>query len=414
MKNTEKKDHTESFDFTSFEEEAIKKLMAGENLAGENGVLTPLIQRFLQKAMETEMKLHIEDSKAEGNRRNGHGQKQVKTDLGEVSITPPRDRQGSFAPEILPKRQTTLTGTLDKQILSMYAKGMSYEAIRGHMRDIYGLQISEAKLTAITDQIWENVLAWQNRPLDEIYVIVWLDAIHYKVKEAGQVVTKAVYNIMGVNQSGYKEVLGMYVGEHEGARFWLEVLENLRSRGIRDILIACIDHLKGFAEAIQTVFPATDVQACVVHQVRNSLNCVPYKDSKELLRDMKSIYQSINLEQAEAALVTLAEKWGKKYPKIVSSWQTNWPRLSTFLEYPPAVRRLVYTTNPIESLHSQLRKITKSKRSFTSDQALLKLLYLVQKEVTTKWANKPVFRWKTIKAQLLLMFPDRINLDTLY
>lgn len=405
---------TQDFDFASFESEAIAKLMTGVRFGGENGILTPLIKRFLEKALEAEMQQHLTESRPEGNRRNGRGHKRVKSDLGEVTIRPPRDRQGNFTPEILPKRTTTLTGSVDQQIISMYAKGMSYEDIREHMLQIYGLQVSEAKITAITDSIVEDVQAWQNRPLDRMYVIVWLDAIHFKVREAGRVVTKAVYTIMGVNQCGHKELLGMYVGEHEGARFWLEVLDHLRSRGVEDILIACIDNLKGFAEAIQTIFPKSAVQSCIVHQVRNTINFVPWKDTKEMVRDMKTIYHSPSLEQAQTHLDAFSRKWESRYPKIVQSWQTNWPKLSTFLEYPEAIRRLVYTTNPIESLHSQLRKITKTKRSFTSDMALLKLLYLVQNDVTEKWSQRPIFRWKEIKSQLMIIFPERINHDTLY
>lgn len=413
MENKENKPDKD-FDFEAFEAEAINQLMTGARFGGESGVLTPLIKRFLEKALEAEMQHHIDQSKPEGNRRNGRGHKRVKSDLGEVTIRPPRDRKGDFEPEILPKRTTTLTGSIDKQIISMYAKGMSYEDIREHLLQIYGLHVSEAKLTAITNSIVDDVQAWQSRGLDGLYVIVWLDAIHFKVKQEGRIVSKAVYTIMGVNQFGHKEVLGMYVGEQEGARYWLEVLDNLRSRGVHDILIACIDNLKGFAEAIATIFPATAVQSCIVHQVRNTINYIPYKHTKEIVRDMKAIYQSSTLEQAHTHLEGFAKKWQGRYPKVVRSWQENWPKLSTFLEYPQPIRRLIYTTNPIESLHSQLRKITKTKRSFTSDMTLLKLLYLVQKDVTRKWDERPIFRWKEIKSQLIIHYPDRIKLDTLY
>lgn len=408
-----KRQKSDSFDFDSFEKEAISKLMQGHHLGGENGALTPLIKRFIEKALNAEMEGHLSEG-IDKNRRNGKGSKHLKTDLGKVEINTPRDREGTFDPVIVPKRQRSLPGTLEEQIISMYAKGMSYEAIRGHMLDIYGLQVSEAKISNITDKIVEDVHCWQNRPLAATYVIVWLDAIHYRVREEGKVISKAVYSIMGVNQSGYKELLGLYIGENEGAKFWLGVLEQIKKRGVQDILIACIDNLKGFAETIQLIYPNTDVQSCIVHQVRNTSHYIPHKDIREVIRDMKLIYQANTIEEAEYNLEFFAQKWEKKYPKAVESWQNNWPKLCTFLHYPDAIRKLIYTTNPIESLHSQLRKITKSKRSFSNDKALIKLLYLVQRNVTDKWENSQIFRWSTIKSQLIIIFEDRINPDTLY
>jgi len=404
------KEDKEEFDFGSFEKEAVSRLMMGDRLGGKDGIMTPLIKRFLEKAMGNELDVHLEEERSIGNRKNGKGKKLVKTEHGPVEIQTARDRLGSFEPEVLPKRQSSLSGGIEQHIISMYAKGMSYSDIRGHMEAIYGLEVSEAKISMITDSIIDDVKQWQGRSLDSVYPIIWLDAIHYKVRNSeGRVVSKAVYNVLGVDQNGHKELIGMYVGENESATFWLGVLDNLRARGIEDILIACIDNLKGFQEAISTIYPKTRVQASIVHQVRNTINFVPYKNSREVIRDIKQVYQAATLKEAEDALEDFTAKWESKYPTVVSSWNNNWPKLSTYFDYPAEIRKMVYTTNPIESLHSQFRKITKSKRTFTNDDSLMKLLYLVQLNITKKWMLRPVHNWKSIKSQLTILFEGRFD-----
>lgn len=404
---------SEKFDFKSFEQEAIERLMRGERLGGVDGIMAPLIKRFLEKAMDGELDHHLLEERVLGNRKNGKGKKQVKTEYGPIDIETSRDRSGTFEPQVLRKRDTQISGGIDEHVISMYAKGMSYTDIRGHIASIYGLDISEAKMTSITDRVMDDVLAWQSRPLDQVYPIVWLDAIHYKVRQDNRVINKAIYNVLGVNTEGHKELLGMYIGENESASFWLNVLDNLKTRGVEDIFISCIDNLSGFKEAIEAIFPKTSVQACVVHQVRNTINYVPYKNSRELVKDVKTVYKAVSLEAAESALQAFTDKWEDKYPRVTQSWNKNWPKLSTYFDYPEEIRRLVYTTNPIESLHSQFRKITKSKRAFTNDKSLMKILYLVQEQVTEKWSKKPIHNWKSIQCQLAIIFQNRIKVDTL-
>ena len=323
-----------------------------------------------------------------------------------MPITTPRDRDGSFEPHTLAKRQTTLGEALDHKVISMYSKGMSYSDICAHLEDLYGLLVSPATLSAITDRVLEDIKRWQNRPLESVYPIVWLDAIHYKVKDQGSIKTKAVYCVIGLNREGIKDLLGLYIGESEGARFWLGVLSELQNRGVRDIFISCIDNLKGFAEAIETVFPQTEVQLCVIHQLRNSFRYITHREKKNVLPDLKDIYQAPTLEQAERGLFQLNEKWAARYPLLVNSWLNNWSRLSNYLKYPKEIRRLIYTTNIIESFHSQLRKVTKTKRVFHSDQALLKLLYLVYQNNKNGWI-KMVNGWKQIQQQMAIIFGER-------
>lgn len=399
------------FNYEEFEKEALEKLRQGAPLTGDDGILTPLIKRFLEASMEGELDAHISDDQ-EPNRRNGKMGKTVKTSLGNVQVNTPRDRQSSFDPQILKKRQTVLNEEIDNKIISMYTRGMSYRDIQNHIKEIYGIETSEGTLTSVTDKVITDVEEWQNRPLEAIYPIIWMDAIHFKVKEENRIKTKAVYCIIGVNREGLKDVLGMYIGQAEGAKFWLSVLTNLRERGIRDIMIACIDNLTGFSEAIESIFPETDVQLCVVHQVRNTMRYVPWRESKAVIKDMKKIYKAPTQEQSQKELDNFVSKWGKKYPHTVKSWQNNWERLTNFYKYPPEIRRLIYTNNLIENFHSQLRKVTKTKRSFSSDMSLLKLLYLVQKKyVQEKWTN-PIHRWKMISAQFLIIFEERFTGDT--
>lgn len=397
------------FDYESFEKQALEQLKKGVPLEGKDGILSPLLKQLLESSLEGELDAHLEQGN-DPNRRNGKNSKKVKTSYGVVDINTPRDRNSTFSPQILPKRQTTFGDSLDQKIISLYAKGMSYEDISAHLSEMYSIDTSPATLTAVTDRIVQEVQQWQQRTLEELYPIVWMDAIHYKVKEEGTIKSKAVYCIIGVNTDGMKDLLGMYIGESEGAKFWLNVLSDLRDRGVKDILIACIDNLKGFSEAIESVYTNTDVQLCIVHQVRNSLRYVPYTDTKAIIADMKSIYQSPTKEQAEKALVSFGEKWNKKYPRVVDSWKNNWDRLSNFYKYPKEIRKMIYTTNIIEGFHAQLRKVTKTKRVFSNDMALLKLLYLVQNDISTKKCDTPVFGWKMIKSQLMIIFDERFKI----
>ena len=398
----------DNFDFEEFEKDAIEKLKEGKPLSGTEGIFTPLIKRIIEASLEGELDSHLEDSDS-NNRRNGRMGKSLKTSLGNVDINTPRDRDSSFDPQIVKKRQRVLNEELDRKIISMYGLGLSYSDIRKHLQEMYGLETSEGTITSVTDRVIEDVKSWQQRPLEAVYPVVWLDAIHFKVKENNKIVNKAVYCVIGVNREGYKDILGMYLGHSEGASFWLGVLSDLKSRGIEDILIACIDNLKGFAEAIEASFPDTDVQLCVVHQVRNTMRFVPYKESKAVIRDMKKIYKAPNIEASEQALDEFCQKWESKYPHTTKSWQTNWERLTNFYKYPPEIRKLIYTTNVIENFHGRLRKVTKTKRIFSSDMALMKLLYLIQKQFVLDNWQTPMFAWRTIQSQLSIIFDERFS-----
>lgn len=398
----------ETFNFEEFQKHAIERLKDGAPLSGQGGIFTPLIKRILEASLEGEMDDHL-DQEEIINRRNGKIGKHLKTSLGKVELNTPRDRNGSFEPQIVRKRQRVLNEELDQKIISMYGLGLSYSDIRKHFEEIYGLETSEATITSVTDRVIDDLKYWQQRPLESVYPIVWLDAIHFKVKEQGRIVSKAVYCIIGVNRDGLKDVLGMYLGQNEGASFWLGVLSDLRSRGIEDIFIACIDNLKGFAEAIEASFPQTDVQLCVVHQVRNTMRFVPYKESREVARDMKQIYKAPNIEASAKALETFCTKWEKKYPYSTKSWTVNWERLTNFYKYPPEIRTMIYTTNIIENFHGRLRKVTKTKRVFSTDMALMKLLYLIQKQFVEDNWQLPIFKWHTIHSQLSIIFDERIT-----
>jgi len=401
------------FSYETFEKEALDKLKRGVSLEGKDGVLAPLLKRLLEASLQGELDGHLIEEKANDpskkNRRNGLSSKNVKTQYGNIEIVTPRDREGSFEPEILPKRQTTLGGGLDHKIISLYALGMSYNDICDHLSEMYQLSVSPATITSITDKILPEIEQWHQRPLESVYPILWLDAIHYKVREDNAIKTKAVYCLIGLNREGTKELLGMYIGENESARFWLSVINDIQRRGVQDILIACIDNLKGLAQAIEAVFPKTKVQLCIVHQIRNSLKYVVTKDRKAVVESLKLVYQANDIKQAEKALYELNERWRKKYPSMVSSWLDNWERLSHMFDFPDLVRRLIYTTNIIESFNSQLRKVTKTKRVFTNDQALMKLLYLVQQKIFEN--SNPILSWKQIMAQLIIIFDDRMMIQ---
>lgn len=399
-------DKAEKFDFKSFEQQAIKALQAGKPLEGKDGVLAPLIKRLVEAGLNGEIAAHLNDADV-GNRRNGKTSKAVKTAFGKVDIATPRDRQGSFEPKLLAKRQTILGDALDHKIISLYSRGMSYNDICKHLEDLYGLSVSPATLSKITDSVIEEVKTWQNRPLESVYPFMWLDAIHYKVKEDGAIKTKAVYCLIGINREGIKDLLGLYISGNEGARFWLNVLSDIQNRGVADILIACIDNLKGFAEAIETIFPKTEVQLCVVHQIRNSTRYVASKDIRPVIKTLKEVYEASSKQKAEQGLALLQEQWGNKYPAMIKSWLANWERVSNYFKYPKEIRKIIYTTNIIESFHSQLRKVTKSKRVFSSDMSLFKLLYLVHSNIKEGWTG-PIQGWKQTYAQMMILFERRM------
>lgn len=403
----EEEEFTPVFSYEDFEREAIQGLYEKKQYLGEDGIFTPLLKHFLEKALSAELQAHLKEEPY--NKRNGLSSKRVKSSSGEFDLVTPRDRTGSFTPEIVSKRQVVVGDDLCEKILSMYGKGMSYNDIKKYLSEIYGLSFSPAQMTEITDQIIPELEEWQSRPLDQIYAIVWFDAIHYKVKENSRVTTKALYNVFAVNMEGQRELLGIYVSESESASFWLSVMQDLQLRGVEDMLIACTDNLKGFSEAISSIFPQTIVQSCIVHQVRNTLKYAARKDYRSLVDDMKAIYTCAGIEQAEVKLSEFAEKWEEKYLVVVKSWQANWYKLSSFFEFGKDIRRLMYTTNPIENVHRQMRKITKTKGSFSSDMALKKLIYLVIREINKAPKGK-IPGWGLILSQLTIKFENRISL----
>lgn len=396
-------------ELTAFEQEAVKGLYAGKPLLGEDGVLSAMVQRIVQASLNGEVQAHLDQESEAGNRRNGYTSKRLKTSVGEVDIATPRDRAGTFDPQLVGKRQRVLNAELDQKILGLYGLGMSYRDIGRHLREIYGVETNEATINAVTELVVEDLRAWQSRPLERIYAMVWMDAAFFKIKHEGAVRNRAVYTVLAVTLQGHKDVLGMYIEETEGARFWLGVLSDLQQRGVQDILITCTDNLKGFPEAIEAVFPRTDVQGCIVHQVRNSMRHVSYKEVRELVADMRMIYKAPNAQQADAALEVFAERWEQRYPRVVESWRSNWPRLSSFLRYPEAIRRLMYTTNIIEGYHAQLRRVTKTKRVFDGDKALLKLLYLVQQRIAQEHWRNPMRDWRPVYLSIEILFKDRLT-----
>ncbi|MFW0702232.1 IS256 family transposase [Aliarcobacter butzleri] len=396
-----------NFDFN----EVLEQFRNGKNLTGKDGLLAPLIKQLTEAALEAEVESHIANDVLSGtrNRKNGVNKKTIK-DLsnGSFELETPRDRNGTFEPQIVKKHQTTISNEIEGKILSMYGLGMSYTDISSHIEEIYQISISTATISTITDKIIDKVKAWQSRPLDSIYPFVWLDAIHYKIKDGGKYVNKAVYTVLGVNMEGKKDILGLYLSESEGANFWLSVLTDLNNRGLNDILIASVDGLKGFPEAIKTIFPNTEVQLCIIHQIRNSIRYVASKNHKEFMKDLKPVYQAVSKEAAEDALLTLDEKWGKLYPIVLQSWNNKWENLSVYFKYPPEIRKVIYTTNIIESVHRQFRKLTKTKGAFPNENSLLKLLYMGIQNATKKW-NMPMWNWNLTLSQLVIFFEGRLD-----
>ena len=390
----------------------MKNYKKPEDLIGENGLLKQLTKRLLERAMQAELTEHLgyekhsPSGKNSGNSRNGGYNKTITGEFGNLDITTPRDRNSTFEPVILPKGETRFTG-FDDKIISMYARGMTTRDIQGHLQEIYGIDVSPALISQVTDAISEEVILWQNRPLDDVYPIVYLDAIRIKVRHDSRVINKAVYLAIGVNMDGIKEVLGMWTSENEGAKFWLQVVTELKNRGVKEIFIACVDGLKGFPEAIEAIFPKTQIQLCIVHMVRHSLNYVSWKQRKEVAADLKTIYQATTVELAEKNLEAFAAKWDASHPTIAKSWRNNWERIIPILSYPKDIRKAIYTTNAIESLNMSLRKVTKNRGHFPSDEAMFKLLYLALRNIAKKW-TMPIRDWKSALNQFSIIFEGRM------
>ena len=397
--------------------ENLRNIMKGldvKNFDDLKDVFKLMIGEMVECGLEGEIEDELGYSKYDyrnkdvENSRNGYSQKKLKTSFGETGIKVPRDRNGEFEPQLVPKNKTTLAGDIEEKILSMYAKGMTTGDIETHIQDIYGLECSDTTISRITDKILPVVKEWQSRPLEEVYAVVFMDAIHFHVRSEGHIVKKAVYIAIGINMEGIKEVLGMWVGENESSKFWLTVMNGLKNRGVEDILIACVDGLTGFPAAIEAAYPKTEIQQCIIHQIRNSTKFVSYKDIKELMSDLKRVYTAVDETTALSELDNFDEKWSGKYPKIAISWRSNWANLSTYFKYPQEVRTLIYTTNSIEGFNRQLRKVTKNKGVFPTDDSLIKMLYLAMMDITKKWTGKRR-EWGQIHSQLEIYFADRLS-----
>jgi len=393
-------------------DELLKDYKSPEDLLGEKGIVKQLTKRLLEGVMQGELTHNLGYAKNDikgnntGNSRNGKSNKTVKGDFGELSLDIPRDRKGYFEPQIIPKNQRTFTG-FDDKIISMYASGMTTRQIQDQLIDLYNIKISPAFVSDVTNAVIEDARAWQSRPLDPIYPIVYLDAICVKIRDEGRVVTKSVYIALGVNLTGKKELLGMWISQTEGAKFWLGIINELKTRGVKDIFICCVDGLKGFPDAIRTVFPDTEVQLCIVHMVRNSLKYVSYKDRKKVVTDLKEIYAAVSEKEAELALDSFEDKWNKKFPAIAKSWRNNWNDIIPFFKFPDDIRRAIYTTNAIESLNSSLRKLLKNRGAFPSDDAVYKLFYLGIRKLEKRW-TQPIRNWSAAINQFIIFYEDRV------
>ena len=396
-------------------EELIDALLANyeksDDLLGKNGILEQLTKRVVERALEAEMTHHLGHEKhgrvgnTVGNTRNGTSKKTLKGKTGVVSIAVPRDRDGSFEPQLVEKHQTHWQG-FDDQIISLYARGMSVREIQGHLKELYHTDVSPALISSVTDAVAEDVRQWQGRPLDGVYPILYLDCLHVKVRDSGSVGTKAVYLALGVTMSGVKELLGMWISPNEGAKFWLCVMTELRNRGVQDIFIACVDGLKGFPEAIETVYPQTQVQLCLIHLLRNSLKYVSWKERKEVAADLREIYTATTVELAESALSRVEEKWNPDYPLVARPWRSNWERVIPFFQYPSEIRKVIYTTNAIESLNMSLRKVIKTKGAFPHDEAVFKILWLALRSISKKW-TMPIRDWKNALNRFAILYGER-------
>ncbi len=401
------------------DKEVIDKLLANykgpEDLIGEQGLLKELTRALVERAMHAELTHHLgyekhaADGKGSGNSRNGTSAKTLKGDFGEVEIEVPRDRKGSFEPKIVPRHQRRFVG-FDDKILSMYARGMTTREIQGHLQEIYGVEVSPSLISEVTDAVLEEVKAWQTRPLEALYPILFLDALMVKMRHEGRVENRAVYVAIGIDLEGRKDVLGLWTSANEGAKFWLQVLTELRNRGVKDIFIACVDGLKGFPQAIETVFPQAQVQLCIVHLVRASLNYVGWKERKQVAQDLKSVYRAATEDEARREMASFAERWNSKYPTIAALWQRNWERVIPFFQFPAEVRKVIYTTNAVESLNMSLRKALKTRVAFPSEEAALKVMYLALRNVIAKWESP--LHWKAALNQFTVLWEDRIKIAT--
>lgn len=384
-----------------------------EDLIGENGLLKQLTKMLVERALEVEMTDHLGHDKSgavsndSANTRNGHSGKTLKGDFGALPIDIPRDRQGTFEPQIIAKHQTRWSG-FDDKIISLYARGLSGREIQGHLEEMYGAEVSPALISSVTDAVSDDVKAWQARPLDALYPILYLDCIHVKVRDAGAVRNKAVFLAIGVNMDGHKEVLGLWIAQTEGAKFWLQVVTELKNRGVQDIFIACVDGLKGFPDAIEAVYPKAAVQLCIVHMVRNSLHFVPWKVQKEVAADLRTIYTAATADEASLMLTQFEAKWEAQYPPIGQSWRRNWERIIPFFDYPAEIRKVIYTTNAIESINMSLRKVIKTRSSFPTDEAVSKLFYLALNNISKKW-TMPIRDWKGALNRFTIQFDDRMS-----
>ncbi len=396
------------------DKEVVDKLLANyqkpEDIVGENGLLKQLTKALVERAMEAELTTHLGYEKHDpvgygsGNSRNGQSRKKLKGEFGEIEIAVPRDRNASFEPQIVPKGETRFTG-FDDKILSMYARGMTTREIQEHLQEMYHTEVSPTLISNVTEAVLEEVRAWQARPLEAVYPIVYLDALMIKMRDSGVVGNRAVYVALGITLEGRKDVLGLWTNASEGAKFWLQILTELKNRGVQDIFIACVDGLKGFPQAIQTVYPQATVQLCIVHLVRASLNYVSWQDRKRVAADLRAIYRAATVEEAAQQLDLFRTVWDRKYPPIALLWQRHWDQLTPFFAFPPAIRRIIYTTNAVESLHMSLRKIIKTRSSFPSEEAALKLLYLALRNVTKKWGPLP--NWKAALNHFSLLWETR-------
>lgn len=401
------KESDRAFDYEAFEKEAIQKLKEGKGFLGPDGAVTGMISRLLQAALDGEMDDHL-TSATKHNRRNGHTSKSVQSSMGPIDIYPPRDRDGSFEPKVIGKWERRMAPEIENQILTLYGMGNSYQNISDYVKQMYGVEYSPTLISKVTDRIWDEIDAWRKRPLETCYSLIYLDAIHFKVRDNGRVTTKAIYTAFGVDLSGERDVLGLYIDQAEGARFWGRILEDIRDRGVETVIFFSIDGLKGLSQVIQQVFPQSIVQRCIVHMIRTSLKYVSYRDYKPICKDLRTIYTAASEPEAARSLAIFAEKWDQKYPEISKKWKENWVELSAFFDFPADLRRMIYTTNAVESLHRLMRKTTKTKGAIVNDEALIKMLYLTLKTHEKTWKRK-ARGWPDILNTLRREFGDLIN-----